>query len=509
MKQTRTYSFDTEAQTKIANAFELTYKVAKVAYGPKAGNALLGSQQQWGTPLISRDGVTNIKQVYMDDEQEDQVAQAIKEASKQSNKKAGDGTTAATILGYHLYEEARKLVGSGHNKMEVSYQIEKSATKALEYIDSIKKPVTNELLNSIAKISANDEAIGEMVSDVVNAVGKDGGILVEDFSGVGCYPEIIDGFYFQRGFTDVRLINNKELLRAEYKKVPILLADKRISTITDIAPILQKATEKGIKELVIIGEVTEDAMITLLLSKAKGVIDTTVVDPALYSGNRTLFLEDIAIVTSGRIYTGEKDFSPEYFGMAEEVIITETSTVILGGDGDKDAIEGRVKQLREQLKEATSPVTVSALKDRLSKLTGKVGIIRVGAATAPEQKEIKLRVEDAVCAVQAAMREGIVPGGGVTLACVRGTDFDKAFQQPFKQLMDNAGLNPEERIAKINPKNPWSGFNLKNLTDEPVDLLKEGVIDPALVIKEVVRNASSIAAVLTTVGAIIATKEKE
>ncbi len=496
MKQIRTYSFDEDAQAKIAEAFKLVYQVAKVAYGPKAGNALLGSIQQFGTPLISRDGVTNIKFIYEEDEQVDQVIQTIKEASKQSNKKAGDGTTAVAILAYHLYEEGRKLVSGGHNKMEVSYAIEKAASEALKYIDSIKKPVTPELLSSIARISANDEAIGSMIADVINEVTMDGGIIVEDFAGIGIHNEIMDGFYFQRGFTDVRLINNRELLQAEYKDVAILLTDKKLSTVIDIAPVIKKTVDSGIKSLVIIGEVADDALQVLLLSKGQGVIDTIVVDPGLYSGNRALFLEDIAILTDGKVYNGDKDFDKSWLGMAEKVVISETSTVIIGADGDTDKVKGRIKQLKDQLKEAASPVTMAAIKDRLSKLTGKVGIVRVGAATAPEQKEIKLRVEDAVCAVQAAMRDGIVPGGGVALAHVSGTQFDKAFKQPFRQLMDNAGLNPDERIAKLT-------------SDEPVNLLESGVIDPALVIKEVIRNASSVAAILTTVGVIIGVKNKE
>lgn len=508
MKQIRTYSFDDDAQTKIASAFEKVYRIAKVAYGPKAGNVLLGSIQQFGTPLISRDGVTNIKFMYDDDDQVDQIIQAIKEVSKQSNKKAGDGTTAAAILGYHLYEEGRKLVSGGHNKMEVSYAIEKAAQEALKYVDEIKRPVTPELLGAIARISANDEAIGSMVADVVNEVTMDGGIIVEDFSGIGVHNEIIDGFYFQKGFTDVRLINNVNLLQADYENIAILLTDKRLSTEVDIAPIIKKLVDAQIKDLVIIGEVTDNALITLLLCKGKGVINTTVVDPQLYSGNRTLFLEDIAILTDGKVYNGDKDFDKSWLGMAEKIVITESSTVIIGADGDKKNVEDRIKQLKEQLKESTSPGTVSAIKDRLSKLTGKVGIIRVGAATAPEQKEIKLRVEDAVCAVQAAMRDGVVPGGGVTLAHVKGTEFDKAFKQPFRQLMENAGLNPDEHIAKLND-NPWLGFNLKKLTNEPIDLLESGVIDPALVIKEVLRNASSIAAILTTVGAIVGVKTQD
>lgn len=505
----REIAYGQELQDGITKGVAKIYEVAKAAYGPKAGNALI--ELSAGSPLLSRDGVTNVSKVRLEDPIEDMAAQVVKQASKQSNERAGDGTSAAVILSYHLYSEAVKLVAAGHNRMEVSQKIEEAARKAIAHIDNLKKPVNEDLLISVASISASNEAIGQLIAEVINKVGADGGITVEDMpGGIGITEEVVDGFYFKRGFSDVRLINDYTNLRASYTNVPLLICDNRMSTLAEIAPIIEKLIPAGIKQLVIVGEVVDDALSTLILSKK--ILDCTVVNPPVFGGGRTLFLEDLAILTGGKIMESKPDdFSIDDLGMAANVTITESSTTIIGGDGSQEDKEKRIADLRDQLEENSNPQSVEAIKGRLSRLTGKVAVIRVGGATEIEQQETKLRVQDAVCAVQAALADGIVPGGGVALATVKDTGFDGAFKQPFRQLLENGGFNPDMFLARLKDSKEWTGFNIRKITDEsqPTDMLKEGIIDPSKVVKEVVNNAASVASRLITTSVAITFKERE
>jgi chaperonin GroEL len=499
----RTVIFRDEAQDKIRSGAKKVYEVAKAAYGASAGNVLL--EKPYGEPVLSRDGVTNVRDLYLEDNVENQVVRAIVQASKKSNEVVGDGTTAVVILSYHLLLEAQKRVAGGINPMIVAKELQESGVKAMEYIDSISKPCTNDLLLKAATVSAGDEAIGELITESITEVGSNGGVIVEEVKSLGIYNEIVEGFYFQKGFKDPRLINNYARLMSEYENVHILLSDKPLNTIDDIAPLLDEILENGIKKLVIIGDVEGDALTTLAYNKATQGLDVTVVDPPVI-GSRTLFLEDMAILTGGKVlYQGfnNDDFSEEYLGAAQKVVIKPHDTTIIGGDGDPELIQMRLDELQKQLKISDHPDDIAAIKDRISKLTGKVAIIRVGGAIDFERVETKLRVDDAVCAVQAAVRGGVVAGGGTALARVTGTNFDQAFQQPFRQLVDNAGLNPEELLFKTLEKPYGYGYNLKDITDKPVDLFKSGVVDPTLVIKEVITNATSVVSRLITTSAAV------
>lgn len=504
----KTVLFEEESQAKIRAGAEKVYQVAKAAYGPKAGNVLF--EKSWGDPILSRDGVTNVREVYLDDPAENMAARIIVQASQKNNQTVGDGTSAVVVLAYHLLKEAQRKIGTGINRMVVAKELETEATKICEYIDSIKQDVTPELVQKVAAISAGDEALGYLIADTINTVGLDGGVTVEEHQGLGVHNEIVDGFYFQKGFTDINLINNYSLLKSEFTEVPILITEKRLSTVSDIAPLLDKLVGANIRNLVIIGDIVDDALGVLLLNKIKGNITATVVDAPVYGGNRTLFLEDVAIMTGGKVLltgTDAKEFDKDYLGYAEKVIITEHSTTIIGADGEKDNVVKRIEDLKSQLAEATHPITIEAIKGRLSKLTGKIAIIRVGGATEVEMKEAKLRVEDAVCAVQSAIRDGIVPGGGVALA--RAQTGWKSFREPFMELVDNAGENPHEYLAKTLAAKKWHGYNLRDLTAEPVNLLESGVIDPAQVIKEVVTNAVSVVSRLITTTAMITINKGE
>jgi chaperonin GroEL len=498
-------------QRKIKEASTTLYDVAKAAYGPGSSNVILGFRH--GAPLFSHDGVTNLKMVRHEDQFIDDIIQAIKTVSEQNNQKVGDGTTAVVILAHHLLMAAQKMEGLGVAQREIVAKLNQAREVALAYIDSIKKPVTmakdESNLEKVATVSAGDPEIGAMIADVMHAVGSDGGVVIESYEGLGVHPEIVNGFYFSKGYRDTALINDPTNNQSLHENVPILISSKKFSTNVDIGPILQKVHDAGIKEFVLIADITDEVGQTLLMNRGKGIIAVSVIEPPFVSGSRSLFLDDIALLVGAKVYEGN-DFDPSvYLGFAKEVLITGSSTTILGGDGDEKAVKERIKVLRAQANEATHPQSIQFAKDRLARLSGKMAKIKVGGALEAERDELKLRVQDAVCAVQSAVKDGIVPGGGCTLARVSGTDFDEAFKQPFRTLMVNAGQNPDAYLAKLSPSETWTGFDLTNLTDDPQDMFDTGVIDAALVQKEVVRNATSIVVQLIMSGAQLAQPEKD
>lgn len=510
-KLSRKIHEEEQLQNKVASGVEKIYNVAEAAYGPKAGNVLI--EMPYGDPLVSRDGVTNVEKVYLTDPIENAAAAIVKQASRKSNKKVGDGTTLVVILTRYLYKEARKLVASGYNQMEVAHMLKSTAADVVKQLNEMKQSVDDKLLINVATISAGDPAIGEMIADVIKEVGIDGGVTIEDFAGVGIYNEIVDGFYFRKGFTNVNLTKDPSNLESRHENVPILISEKRLTTQTDIAPILNEIVKNNIHELVIVGEVGEEALGTLFVNRMKGIITTTVVDAPVFDAMRSLFMEDLATITGGKIFTSganASDFNVDMLGYAGKVIVNESSTTILDGDGDSSKVRTRIDELRSQLSEAESEVTVEALKNRLSRLAGRVAIIRVGGATEVEQSEVKLRVQDAICAVQAAIKDGIVPGGGVALARVKPTAFAQAFTAPFKTLVGNSGNDSAgDVLSAVLRKDTWYGINLKSDSYKPVDLLKEGVVDPASVVKEAVQNAASVVAQLITLKSAITFADRE
>lgn len=496
----KTVIYDDEARTKITNGVTAMYKVAKAAYGPKAGNVMYEHNWPVGAAKISRDGVTNLEKVTLRDRAENIVAKAVLQASKKNNAIAGDGTTAVTILTYHLYMAARKLVASGHNQMEVARMIEETAEKALEYIDSIKQPLSEGDLLAVAKVSSGDDGIAQLLANTVNEVGE-GGITVEEHSGLGVYAEVIDGFYMRKGFTDVRLVKDGGSLSSDFENVPIFLVDKVLSEAREAATIVNKIVGAGHKEVLILGEVIHDALEFLVKQHGAGIITATVAGIPATAGMKSIVLDDLATLTGGQVYQqgdNANDFTLDHLGAAKRVVVEELSTTILDGAGDTDEIKRRLEELEGTLQCESAAITTVAIKDRISRLKGKVGIVKVGAPTDIDREELRLRVDDAVCALQAARREGTVPGGGTTLARVESTPFDDALKQLFIELMHNAGEKADYRLGKILEKEIGFGYDLKNLTDEPIDLREAGILDPALVIKEVVRNAASVAGRLIT-----------
>jgi len=510
----RQITSDEDLDAKINRGVEAVFTVAKAAYGPTAGNAIL--ELPYGDPMISRDGVTNVEKVILEDAIENMAARIIIQASKKNNRKVGDGTSAVVILARYLYKEARKLIGAGYNRMQVAKMIEQTAKEVIKQIDEIKIPVDDKMLKNVAIVSSGDEAVGQMIADAIGGVGLDGGVTVEDFAGSGIYSEVVDGFYFRKGFTNINLINDPSNIESKHTDVDILITEKSLKTAADIAPIIEKIVRSGGSgaEFVIIGDVQEEALATLILNKLKGVINVSVVDVPVFGAMRSLFLEDIACITGGKVFLGganASSFTTEMLGGADKVIINENSTTIFGSQGAHKDAQTRIVELRKQLRESESQGTREALQDRLSKLTGKVAIIRVGGATEIEQGEVKLRVQDAICAVQAAMADGIVPGGGATLLKVNVKNFKEAFQAPFKILVNNAGYNAEQATWNVLKGKDGFGYDLKadNFDYTTVDLIKTGIVDPASVIKEVVRNSSSVVSKLITASVAITYKSRE
>jgi chaperonin GroEL len=499
--------FDDDLHAKIAKGLLIAYNVAKASYGPNAGNALI--EYPYGDPLISRDGVTNLRKLTLDDGVENAAVQTVVQASKHNDTSVGDGTTASVILAYHFYTQGRKLVAAGENQMNVSRRIIEAANEAVKAIDQIKKPLDAKMLHKVATTSAGDEAIGQLIAETINAIGPDGGVTLEDFSGRGVYNEIVEGFYFRKGLISSYLAKDPTNVESKHFKVPILVLDKQLSDQGEAAEITDRIITAKFKELVIVGAVTGDALAFIIQRRLNNELLVSIVDPPYDA--RALFLDDLALMTDATVMTdgfNVDEFNADMLGMAAKAVITTSSTTLLGPDGAQEAVTKRVKDLQKQLEESTHPTDIEIIRRRLSQLTGKVAIIQVGGATETEQQEVKLRVQDAVGASQAALREGFLPGGGTTLARL-DVGFKEAFEAPFLQLARNSGVNPEKLLFLLQDSPEGYGFDLRNITDKPVNLEKAGVLDAALVIKEVVTNAASVAAKLLTTSSGITLANRE
>lgn len=501
-----------DAHTKINYGVETVYNVARAAFGAKAGNVLY--EQNWpvGSAKLSRDGVTNLKKVYLKDRTANLAARVIVQASEKNNSTVGDGTTAVAILARNLYQKGRLLVAAGHNRMWVAHQMDLAAQYALDSIDFIKQPISKNDLELVAKVSCGDEGLGALIADTIVAVGENGGITVEEHAGLDVYNEVIDGFFMKKGFSDPRLVQNGSTMSCDFKNVPILLLEKHITNGREMAMLLSKIRGAGYNELVIVGEVSQDALVVLLRMRAEGAMVPTVVGIPAQAGARSVILDDLAILTGGKVYQEGQvasSFGLDSLGAAQQVVIDEYTTTVVSGAGEQDIVKERIKTLEEQLKTEAHPVTIGFLKERIGRLKGKVGIIKVGAATDIEREELRLRVDDAVCALQAARKEGTVPGGHTALARVEDDLFGDAYRGLFLELMRNAGERGDLFLEKTLAAPVDFGYDLRNMTPEPINMREAGILDPALVVKEIVRNATSVASKLITVSATIAFSEEE
>ncbi len=520
--------FDTEVRSKLMRGVDVVANAVKVTIGPRGRNVALA--KSWGGPTITNDGVSIAKEITLADKFEDMGASIVKEVATKTNDKAGDGTTTAVVLTQAIIQEGLKRTAMGANAMQVRRGIEAAARDAVAELKKLAKPVKNKAeVKQVATISAESEELGETIASIVEKVGKDGVVTVEESQSIGIESDFVEGMEFDKGYVSAYLVTNGERMEAEAKDAPILITDKKISAIKDILPLLEKVAQAGKRELVIIADdVDGEALATMIVNKLKGVFSVLAVKAPGYGDRKKELLADIAVMTGGQVITEDLGLSLEkaevaQLGRASRVVASKDSTVIVGGKGKKAAIEERVSQLKNQLENTDSKFDKEKLQERIAKLSGGVAVMRVDAATETEMKYLKDKIEDAVNATKAAIAEGIVPGGGATLAKVgaklqknaeavakqNGSEFAVgynilvgALSAPFKQILRNAGREDEMVLLSQISGNNTQGFDAAN--DKIVDMIDAGIIDPVKVTRSGVENAASAAAVLLTTEAAVA-----
>jgi chaperonin GroEL len=523
---------ENEARRRVLEGAEELYNAVRVTMGPKGRNVVIG--KSYGGPTVTHDGVTVAKAVEIAQTKDDESlgrgvgAELVKQAASKTGDEVGDGTTTATVLTYHILAEANRMIEAGHNPMDLKKGLDQAASEVVSKIDALAEKIAGDKakIAQVATISAGDAEIGELIADVIEAVGEEGSVTVEQSQTLGLEKEVVEGFKVDRGYVSPYMVTDTARMEAVYDKPAILLTDKKISSIQDILPVLEKIAQAGKKELVIIAEDVEgEALATLILNRLKGVFNALAIKAPSYGDRRKAIMEDIAILTGATVISDDQGTTFEnatldMLGSARKIIATKDDATIIEGGGQSKEVEQRIVQIKAQADNATSEFEKEQLEERLAALAGKVAVIKVGGATETEIEEKKYRVDDAVAATKAAVAEGIVPGGGVTLvdlskdidiqATKVGTSADagklilkNALVYPFMQLMRNAGFNAEAKLAKVlESATPGQGFNV-NDADSLVDLKTDGVIDPAKVTREAVQNAVSIAGTAMTMGTLI------
>ncbi len=505
---------------KLANA-------VKITLGPKGRNVLLS--KQFGTPLITNDGVTIAREIELEDPTENMGAQVVKEVASKTNDVAGDGTTTATLLAQIIVREGFKNVAAGANPMELKKGIQGAVDVAVKEIAANAQTVqTKDAIAQVGGISASDQAIGNLIADAMEKVGQDGVITVEESKSLGTTLEVVEGMQFDRGYLSPYMVSDTEKMEAVIDNPYILITDKKISNIQDLVPLLEKIMQQGRKLLVIAEDVEGEALATLVVNKLRGVIDVVAVKAPGYGDRRKAMLEDIAVLTGGTYISTDlgyelKEVTPDMLGTAGTVKVDKEHTTIVAGSGDKEEIKARVAAIKSQAETTDSEFDREKLMERLAKLSGGVAVIRVGAATETELKERKLRIEDALNATKAAVEEGIVPGGGVALVNIipavsayvqtltgdvktGAAIIERALEEPIRQIAENAGLEGSVVVAEV--KKAPKGTGLNAATEEYVDMMEAGIVDPAKVTRSALQNAASASALLlTTEAGIVDIKE--
>ena len=520
--------YSDEARRALLRGVEKLAKAVKVTLGPSGRNVVL--EKKWGSPTITKDGVTVAKEIELKDPFENLGAQLVKEVASKTSDVAGDGTTTATILAEAIYREGLKQVTAGANPMEVKRGIDKAVEAVVEELKKLSREVKDRReIAQVAAISANNDMdIGEKIAEAMDKVGKDGVITVEEAKGIETYVEIVEGMQFDRGYISPYFVTNPEKMEAVLEEPFILLHDKKISSIRDILPVLEKVAQQGKPILVIAEDVEGEALATLVVNKIRGTLQACAVKAPGYGERRKAMLEDIAILTGGRVISEEAGMKLEHaqlsdLGRAKRVIVTKDNTTIVEGYGKKEDIQARIQQIKAQIEETKSDYDREKLQERLAKLAGGVAVIYVGAPTETAMKEKKARIEDALHATKAAVEEGIVPGGGVALVrAMKAVDklklegdqkvgaeiVRKALVEPLKQIAENAGYEGTLVVEEVKKLAKNKGFNA--LTGEYVDMFEAGIIDPTKVERVALQNAASIASLLLTTEALVTEiKEKE
>lgn len=531
--------YDDDARKRVLAGAEILYNAVKTTMGPKGRNVVIS--KSFGAPTVTHDGVTVAKGVELGDEDDETLgykvgAELIKQAASKMNDVAGDGTTTVTVLTYHILNEANKLIAAGHNPMLLRKGLEAAAHDVISKLDGLREDIQGKKsrISEVATISAGDKEIGDLIAGIMDKIGPEGQVTVEEGQSLTLESEVVEGFTFDRGFVSSYMVTDTARMEAVYNKPAILITDKKISSIQEFLPMLEQLAQSGKKDLVIIAEDVEgEALGTLVLNRLKGVFNTVAVKAPAFGDNRKNVLEDIAILTGATVISEERGYTFEtadlsMIGTARKVIVGKEATTIIEGNGSAQDVLARINQISSQIAAASGEYDRKQLEDRRAALSGKVAVIKVGGATETEIEEKKYRVDDAVAAVKAALAEGIVPGGGVTLVNLAqslqtslglkgallkhigedpsvlagATILHNAMEQPFRILLTNAGLNADEWLPQVKSGKPGFGVDVNNPA-KLVDLKAKGVVDPARVTKEALQNAVSIAGTSMTMGALV------
>lgn len=512
-----------EARKALEAGVNTLADTVKITLGPKGRNVVL--DKKYGAPLITNDGVTIAKEIELKDPFENMGAQLVKEVSTKTNDVAGDGTTTAVVLAQAMISEGLKNLAAGANPIVLKKGIAKAVDVAVEQLKSISKTVESKnSIAQVASISAGDETVGELISEAMEKVGKDGVITIQESKTMKTELTTVDGMSFDRGYASAYMVTDTDKMVAVYDNPLILITDKKISSIQEILPVIEPIAQQGQKLMIIAEDVEGDALAALVVNKLKGVFNCVAVKAPGFGDRRKAMLEDIAILTGGKVISSElglefKDVTPDMLGRAGQIKVDKDNTVIIDGAGDRDEIKARIQSIKAQIAETTSDYDREKLQERLAKLAGGVAVINVGAATEVEMKEKKLRIEDALAATRAAVEEGIVPGGGTALlsaipavkALVKKLTGDektgaeiilRAIEAPIRQIAKNAGLDGSVILNNITrSKNPNYGFDAYKNTY--VDMVEAGIIDPTKVTRSALQNAASIASTLLTTESIV------
>jgi chaperonin GroEL len=514
--------FNGEARKGILNGVNTLADAVRVTLGPKGRNVVIG--KKYGSPVITKDGVTVAKEIELKDKYENMGAQMVREVASKTNDFAGDGTTTATVLAQAIFREGVKNVAAGANPMALQRGVQIATEAAVKALEKLSKKVNGkEELANVASVSANnDRQIGELIAAAMEQVGKDGVVTVEESKTMATELEIVEGMQFDRGYLSPYFVTNPDRMEAVLDDPLILLHEKKISSMRDLLPILEQTAGQGRPLLIIAEDVDGDALATLVVNKLRGTIKVCAVKAPAFGDRRKAILEDLAVLTGGRVITEDLGIKLENvqitdLGRAKRVIVDKDDTTVIEGGGDQKAIQGRVAAIRRQIEETTSDYDREKLQERLAKLTGGVAVVKVGAATETAMKEIKMRVEDALNATKAAAQEGIVPGGGVALLRaakaldkLESDDEDertgirlirRAMEEPLRRIAENAGVEGAIVVGKVEGAKGAFGYNA--LTGQFEDLVAAGIIDPTKVVRTALQNAASIAGLLLTTGAAV------
>lgn len=519
--------YDEDARRRVLGGAEILYNAVKTTMGPKGRNVVIN--KGYGSPTVTHDGVTVAKGVEIADVDDETLgykvgAELIKEAASKMNDVAGDGTTTVTVLTYHILHEANKLIAAGHNPMQLRKGLEKASQDVIKQLGSMSESISNkkDRVAEVATISAGDKEIGALIADVMDSVGKEGVVTVEEGQSLELESEVVEGFTFDRGFVSPYMVTDTARLEAVFDRPAVVITDKKISNIAEISPLMESLAQAGKKDMVLIAEDVEgEALTMLVLNKLKGAFNTVAVKAPSFGDRRKDILNDIATLTGGEVISEEQGHSfesvdPSMIGSARKIIVDKDNTTIIEGGGNAADVKARIAQIKEQAKATTSEYDRSELEKRRAALSGKVAVIKVGGASETEIEEKKYRVDDAVAAVKAAMNEGIVPGGGVTLVNLSSAIktlpdetenagaqlLARALEQPFRILMDNSGENADEWLPQVKKAKPGQGVDVNKPT-KLVDMKQAGIIDPVLVTKQAVQNSTSIAGTSMTMGALV------